>query len=113
MSEHQVRSKAVAWATDETLRALTDWFRYAAAHRGDLPLEGRIASYELIYRLVRSMRTDLELDTSPVEKDAAIGMVFSDYAPELHNPPAIRASRVSPAGEMVLATLDELPESGS
>lgn len=105
LTEYAARSRAATWASTETLNALTDWFRYASKHTGtDTELSNKLAErYELVYRIARSMRIDLQLDDPQVSKDALIGMIFNDYDAEKHNSSQVQKLTVDLGGNAVIS----------
>lgn len=112
LTEHAVRSRAATWASTETLSALTEWFRYATRHTGtvtDAPDE-LAERFELVYRVAKAMRIDLELDDPEVSKNVLVGTIFDNYDPMVHDSPRIRDLVVDPKGNAVIpaATASEV-----
>lgn len=100
LTEAQVRSRAVAWASTSVMSALTDWFRYANAHSGVSAQPEDLADrYELVHRVVCAMRSDIGAEH--VTKNGMLCMLFEMYDPLSDNPTCVRKGVVQMTGEFL------------
>lgn len=83
--EPTVRAMAASWASVETLRALADWYRFAARYSGEVV--PKHYAFELIYRVAAATRRDVDPGAPGPTKDDVLKMIFNDYVPAKHNPP--------------------------
>jgi hypothetical protein len=82
--ESLVRAMAASWASEETLKALGDWFRFAARYSRE-PVVPKHYAFELIYRVAAATRVDVDPEGKKPSKDDLLKMIFNDYDPSKHN----------------------------
>lgn len=103
LTDHEVRARAATWASSDTLRALSDWFRYVSRYTGTVAAtdEALAQRYELVFRIANTMRNDLKLDTEPLDKATLLSALFETYDRELDSLYDTSAVRVSQTGEVM------------
>lgn len=105
LTDHEVRARAATWASGQTLDVLADWIRYESRNSGILTRNENVLAerYELVYRIARSMRQDLQLDSFAISKSALLSAIFEDFSSTKYSKYEVADITVSESGEIVRA----------